>query len=67
MGWGQFKPLLTDTVISALKPIQDKYYEIMAEPGYLESVLKQGRDKAEAIAVPTLAKVKSALGYSVRA
>jgi len=67
MGWGQFKPLLTDTVISALKPIQDKYYEIMAEPGYLESVLKQGRDKAEAIAIPTLAKVKSALGYSVRA
>jgi len=66
MGWGQFKPLLTDTVITALKPIQDKYYEIMSEPGYLESVLKQGRDKAEAIAIPTLTKVKAALGYSVR-
>jgi tryptophanyl-tRNA synthetase len=65
MGWGQFKPLLTETMISALKPIQEKYHAIMAEPGYLESVLRQGREKAEAIANQTLAKVKSALGYSV--
>ncbi len=67
MGWGQFKPLLTDTVIAALKPIQDRYHEIVGEPGYLDSVLKQGREKAEAIAIPTLNKVKAALGYSVRA
>ncbi|HEY9658560.1 MAG TPA: tryptophan--tRNA ligase, partial [Allocoleopsis sp.] len=67
MGWGQFKPLLTDTVIAALKPIQDRYHEIMAEPGYLESVLRQGREKAEAIANPTLLKVKQALGYSIPA
>jgi len=64
MGWGQFKPLLMDTTIAALKPIQDKYQEIMGEPGYLESVLKQGRENAEAIANPTLARVKAALGYS---
>ncbi|MBW4657505.1 MAG: tryptophan--tRNA ligase [Drouetiella hepatica Uher 2000/2452] len=65
MGWGQFKPLLMETTIAALKPIQDKYQDIMAEPGYLESVLKQGRENAEAIANPTLARVKAALGYSV--
>lgn len=64
MGWGQFKPLLTETMITALKPIQDRYHEIMAEPGYLESVLRQGREKAETIANSTLAKVKAALGYS---
>jgi tryptophanyl-tRNA synthetase len=65
MGWGQFKPLLTETLIAALKPIQDRYHEITSEPGYLESVLRQGREKAEAVANPTLAKVKAALGYSV--
>jgi tryptophanyl-tRNA synthetase len=65
MGWGQFKPLLMETTIAALKPIQDKYREIMAEPGYLESVLQRGRENAEAIANPTLARVKAALGYSV--
>ncbi|MBI4783487.1 MAG: tryptophan--tRNA ligase [Oscillatoriophycideae cyanobacterium NC_groundwater_1537_Pr4_S-0.65um_50_18] len=65
MGWGQFKPLLMETAIAALKPIQDKYQEIMGEPGYLETVLKQGRENAEAIANPTLARVKAALGYSL--
>ncbi|HEY9642308.1 MAG TPA: tryptophan--tRNA ligase [Coleofasciculaceae cyanobacterium] len=65
MGWGQFKPLFTETVVAALKPIQDKYHEIRAESGYLESVLQQGRERAEAIAKPTLAKVKAALGYSM--
>lgn len=64
MGWGQFKPLLTDTLISALQPIQEKYHAIMNDKGYLESVLRQGREKAEAIADVTLAKVKDALGYS---
>jgi tryptophanyl-tRNA synthetase len=64
MGWGAFKPLLTETMITSLKPIQDRYHEIMAEPGYIQSVLRQGRDRAAAIANVTLAKVKSALGYS---
>lgn len=64
MGWGQFKPLLTETVIEALKPIQDKYQEIIGDRPYLESVLREGRQKAEAIAASTLAEVKKALGYS---
>ncbi|OWY67858.1 tryptophan--tRNA ligase [cyanobacterium TDX16] len=65
MGWGQFKPLLTETTIAALKPIQDKYNEVMADKGYLESVLRDGKQKAAAIANDTLSKVKTALGYSV--
>lgn len=65
MGWGQFKPLLTETTINALKPIQDKYHAVMNDKGYLESVLRDGREKAEAIANQTLADVKAALGYSV--
>lgn len=65
MGWGQFKPLLTETVIESLKPIQDKYQAVMDDKGYLESVLRQGREKAEAIANETLSKVKTALGYSM--
>lgn len=65
MGWGQFKPLLTETTIAALKPIQEKYAGIMADVGYLESVLRDGRKKAEAIANDTLSKVKAAMGYSI--
>ncbi|AFY32666.1 tryptophan--tRNA ligase [Calothrix sp. PCC 7507] len=65
MGWGQFKPLLTETTINALKPIQDKYQAVMDDKGYLESILRDGREKAEAIANQTLSQVKAALGFSV--
>ncbi|MBW4647847.1 MAG: tryptophan--tRNA ligase [Kastovskya adunca ATA6-11-RM4] len=65
MGWGQFKPLLTETAIAALKPIQEKYQAVMDDQGYLESVLRDGRQNAESIANATLARVKKALGYSV--
>lgn len=64
MGWGQFKPLLTEAAVTHLQPIQDKYHDIMADKSYLESVLRDGREKAAAIANHTLDKVKTALGYS---
>jgi tryptophanyl-tRNA synthetase len=63
MGWGQFKPLLTETVIESLKPIQEKYQSIMEDKGYLQSVLKDGQHKAETVANETLIRVKDALGY----
>ncbi|MGF1537112.1 MAG: tryptophan--tRNA ligase [Elainellaceae cyanobacterium] len=65
MGWGQFKPLLAETAVAALEPIQKRYHEIRAEAGYLASVLSQGKEKAEAIAQQTLTKVKQAMGYSL--
>ncbi|MEH1949543.1 MAG: tryptophan--tRNA ligase [Nostoc sp.] len=65
MGWGQFKPLLTDTIIESLKPIQEKYHSITADKSYLESVLRNGGEKARAIANQTLSQVKAALGYSL--
>ncbi|BAZ47566.1 tryptophanyl-tRNA synthetase [Nostoc sp. NIES-4103] len=63
MGWGQFKPLLTETTINALKPIQEKYQAITEDKTYIESVLRDGREKAQAIANQTLSQVKAALGY----
>jgi tryptophanyl-tRNA synthetase len=65
MGWGQFKPLLTETVIGALKPIQEKYRSVMAEPGYLENILREGKEKAEAVANTTLLRVKKAMGFAI--
>ena len=65
MGWGQFKPLLTEAMIETLRPIQQQYQTLLAEPGHLESVLRQGREQAEVIANQTLAKVKTALGFSI--
>jgi tryptophanyl-tRNA synthetase len=65
MGWGQFKPLLAESLIAHLAPIQAKYQEVVAERSYLESVLRQGREQAEVVANQTLADVKAALGFSL--
>jgi tryptophanyl-tRNA synthetase len=64
MGWGQFKPLLTEAMIAHLAPIQVKYQEVMLDRSYLESVLRSGRQKAEAVADETLTAAKQALGFS---
>jgi tryptophanyl-tRNA synthetase len=63
LGWGQFKPILTEATIEALKPIQDQYYSLMEDKGYLASVLREGRYKATEVANQTLNRVKNALGY----
>jgi tryptophanyl-tRNA synthetase len=63
MGWGQFKPLLTEATIAALAPIQDKYHHLMADKAYLETVLRQGNQKAAGVANQTLERVRAALGY----
>ena len=44
--------------------IQQKYQAVIEDKGYLESVLREGREKAEAIANATLLRVKTAMGYT---
>ncbi|MGB3671396.1 MAG: tryptophan--tRNA ligase [Phormidesmis sp.] len=63
MGWGQFKPLLAETTVEALRPIQEKYTELMSDRTYLHQVLAEGKEKAQAVAAPTLKKVKTAMGF----
>lgn len=63
MNWGTFKPLLADSVIAHLSPIQRRYAEIMQDRTYLESVLEEGRQAANGIATQTLKQVKTAMGY----
>ncbi|XGB42387.1 MAG: tryptophan--tRNA ligase [Nodosilinea sp. LVE1205-7] len=64
MGWGQFKPRLGEALVTALAPIQARFSELMGDRTYLETILRQGREKASAVAIPTLTRVKDALGYS---
>jgi len=66
MGWGQFKPLLAETIVSALEPIQSRHRELMADRSELERVLADGQSKAEAVANATLERVRDALGFAKR-
>ncbi|MEM1367887.1 MAG: tryptophan--tRNA ligase [Cyanobacteria bacterium P01_H01_bin.15] len=66
IGWGQFKPLLADAMVEALRPIQTKFAEITSAPDYLDSVLRDGQEKAQAVADPILEKVRSSMGFLPR-
>ena len=63
MKFGTFKPLLADAVAEHLQPIQNKYKRFIDDSGYLEEVLKQGRERAEQEAQTTVDAVKKCMGF----
>jgi len=65
VGWGTFKPLLADALIAHLEPLQARYAELVAEPEYLASVLREGAEAADETASRTLADAKRAMGFTL--
>jgi tryptophanyl-tRNA synthetase len=63
MGWGTFKPLLTEAIVEALRPIQERYGAWRGEATQLSSVLATGRERAAAVAESTLRRVQDAMGF----
>lgn len=62
MRYGDLKKQVAEMVVSKLEPIQTRYREITADPGYLDAVLKDGAERASAIANATVARAKHAMG-----
>jgi tryptophanyl-tRNA synthetase len=63
MGWGAFKPLLAEAAVEALRPLQERYAGFRRDPATLEAVLRQGSQRAAAVATRTLERVRQALGF----
>ena len=63
MGWGKFKPLLTDVVIENLLPIQVKYKELMEDKKEVNQILQEGKERAQEVSNKTLNRVKEVLGF----
>jgi tryptophanyl-tRNA synthetase len=61
-GYGDFKKALAEVVIESLRPLQERYKELTAEPGHIDAILKAGADKARPLAEKTLAEVKKKIG-----
>ena len=49
-------------VVAGLAPIQNKYHEIMAEPGYIDGVLRGAAERVTPIANSTIEVVKKRMG-----
>ena len=65
-GYGEFKDDLADVVIQALTPIQERYKEYRQDKTFLETIYKEGADRAEAAAIRTLRKVYKKVGFIPR-
>jgi len=65
MRYGDFKKLVAEAVVSRLEPIQRKYREITADPGYIDSVLLEGQRRVLPIAENTIRNAKRAMGLYV--
>jgi tryptophanyl-tRNA synthetase len=61
-GYGDFKRAVADAVVDYLAPARERYEELRADESALERILAGGAEKARAIAVPTLAEVRAAMG-----
>ena len=63
MGYGTFKPLLAETIVNYLAPIQARYKELMSEPERVLKVIRDGRQRARVVADETLSRASSAMGF----
>lgn len=64
--YGHLKVDLAEVVVQTLKPVQDKYHDLMKNRDHLDALLKSGAERAEARAQKTLKAVYDAVGLIPR-
>ena len=65
-GYGDFKLAVGETVADHLKPLQERYEQLMKDKAYIESMIKQTDEKAAYYANKTLRKVQKKVGLTER-
>jgi tryptophanyl-tRNA synthetase len=61
-GYGPFKLAVAEAVADHLAPVRERYGELRPDEDRLEAVLREGAERARAIAGPTLADVRARMG-----
>jgi tryptophanyl-tRNA synthetase len=62
IAWGEAKKQLFELVNAELAPARERYNALLDDPGYIESVLLKGAERAREQSVPLMAKVREAVG-----
>ena len=65
-GYGDFKLAVGETVADHLKPLQERYEQLMKDKAYIESMIKQNDEKAAYYANKTLRKVQKKVEITER-
>ena len=64
-GYGDFKKSLAEVIVEGLKPIQEKYQNLMNDKESLKAVLKAGSEKIAPVAQKTLNDLKEKIGLGL--
>lgn len=62
-GYGVFKPAVAEAVVEHLRPIREEAERLMKDKAYLDSVYKEGAERAAYVANKTLRKVYKKVGF----
>jgi len=62
-GYGEFKPAVGEAVIETLRPIREEAQRLMKDKAYLDSIYKDGAERAAYVANKTLRKVYKKVGF----
>ena len=62
VGYGDFKKRLFAALWEYFAPMRQRKREILADPGYVEVVLRDGRERANQVAESVMSRVRSATG-----
>jgi tryptophanyl-tRNA synthetase len=61
-GYGAFKEAVGETLVERLSPVRERYLALRPDEAALEGALREGAERARAIAGPTMAEVRAAMG-----
>jgi tryptophanyl-tRNA synthetase len=64
IAWGEAKKQLFELVNTELADARDRYNDLLADPGHIETVLRQGAGRAREHAAPFFDRLRSAVGIS---
>ena len=59
-----FKKALADLAVAKLTPVNAEMRRLSADPAEIDRILKNGAERADAIARPILAETKRLVGFS---
>jgi tryptophanyl-tRNA synthetase len=62
IAWGEAKKQLFELVNGELAEARERYQQLLADPGYIESVLQRGGERARACCAPLMQQVREAVG-----
>lgn len=61
-GYAQLKSELAELVVESLRPIQERHHAMMADPCFIDDLLRRGAERAIPVADNTLRAVKDKVG-----